>query len=272
MERLTERDEERMSKVLPILFNTEMVQAILNGRKTCIRRIIKPQPKMKLSFCLAKRNYDKWSYPPKSAWEIWGEEYRHTKNITEEDIKKIWNPPYHADDILYIREIRQECRRNICKRTPSIHMPKEAARIWLKVTDVQVERLQDITTEQVVKEGVKPPHYNGYLSELYGIWIEKVKKYVENENPQFVYSQLWDSTIKKSDLDLYGWDANPWVWVIEFEQCEKPFGGQKMNSRRAANFITEIIRQNYSEIVEARETDNWDELEHEILEMLKCMD
>ena len=89
---------------------------------------------------------------------------------------------------------------------PSIHMPREAARIWLKVTDVRVERLQDITSDQIYREGVETE----YPFVLNG------------EERRYAFSQLWSSTLKKSDLDRYGWDANPWVWVIEFEQCGKP--------------------------------------------------
>lgn len=93
---------------------------------------------------------------------------------------------------------------------PSIHMPKEAARIWLKVTDVRVERLQEITRLSVQKEGIEvdPKECAGkfdFITELF-----------------LLFQELWDSTIKKSDLDSYGWDANPYVWVIEFERCEKP--------------------------------------------------
>ena len=78
-------------------------------------------------------------------------------------------------------------------------MPKEAARIWLKVTDVRVERLQDMTDDDAEAEGCFD-----YTSTALG------------------FPDVWDSTIKKSDIDRYGWDANPWVWVIEFERCEKP--------------------------------------------------
>ena len=92
------------------------------------------------------------------------------------------------------------------KLRPSIHMPKEAARIWLKVTDVRVERLQEITEEQIGREGVEVeyPHV------------------LNGEEKRYAFSTLWNSTVKKSDLDRYGWNANPWVWVIEFERCEKP--------------------------------------------------
>ena len=89
---------------------------------------------------------------------------------------------------------------------PSIHMPKEAARIWLKVTDVRVERLQDITADDIRSEG---------LSSI-AVHVGDMEIALKE------WKKLWNSTIKKSDLDRYGCDANPWVWVIEFERCEKP--------------------------------------------------
>lgn len=82
-------------------------------------------------------------------------------------------------------------------------MPKEAARIWLKVTDVRVERLQEITEEQAKLEGCNSGMLTGPCT------------------ARGQFENLWNNTIKKSDLDLYGWDANPWVWVIEFERREK---------------------------------------------------
>lgn len=89
---------------------------------------------------------------------------------------------------------------------PSIHMPKEAARIWLKVTDVRVERLQDITIDGIRNEGLSSASVHAGDIEI------ALKE----------WELLWDSTIKKSDLDRHGWDANPWVWIIGFERCEKP--------------------------------------------------
>ena len=96
---------------------------------------------------------------------------------------------------------------------PSIHMPKEAARIFLKVTDVRVERLQEITVDDCHREGINIATSSvtdgETLKRNHNFSLEK-------------FETLWDSTIKKSDLDRYGWDANPYVWVIEFERCEKP--------------------------------------------------
>lgn len=209
--------------VKPILFNTEMVRAILDGRKTCTRRVIKPQPQSRLCYtyaCSRKGCIGKWTYPNRRSHEFWGEEYKLPENIKDEELSKQWNPPYHTDDILYVRETwkkapngyyyYEDWQRNdiadITKWKPSIHMQKEAARIWLKVTDVRVERLQEITTNQIEQEGVETeyPHV------------------LNGEEKKYAFQNLWNSTIKKSDLDFYGWNANPYVWVIEFERCEKP--------------------------------------------------
>lgn len=104
---------------------------------------------------------------------------------------------------------------------PSIHMPKEAARIWLKVTNVRVERLQDITPKGAESEGVGNLFYDdiGYGEKNYGTEVDPEYGIAKEQ-----FAWLWESTIKKSDLDRYGWNANPWVWVIEFERCEKPKG------------------------------------------------
>ena len=87
---------------------------------------------------------------------------------------------------------------------PSIHMPKEAARIFLSVTDVRVERLQDITGRECVKEGIPE-------SSL----MEMGEDFTIGQ-----FHDLWDSTVKPKDRDKYGWNANPLVWVIEFEKVE----------------------------------------------------
>lgn len=225
--------------IKPILFNTEMVRAILDGRKTCTRRVIKPQPKSGLCYTYAGGHKDcigKWTYPNRGAHKLWGEEYKLPENIKDEELSKRWNPPYHTDDILYVRETWSEGYEDgtyiyraddkladlpTFKESskliyhPSIHMPKEAARIWLKVTNVRVELLQDITVDGCHREGINIETSavtdGETLNRNHDFSLEK-------------FETLWDSTVKKSDLDRYGWDANPWVWVIEFERCEKPKG------------------------------------------------
>lgn len=185
--------------IKPILFNTDMVRAILDGRKACTRRAVKHNVKAMLN-----SQYHMEHPEVEDAWLI----------------KKLCRPPYEPGDILYVREtFMQAAAHTFWYKAddnswipeglhwhPSIHMPKEAARIWLKVTDVQVERLQDITSEQIYREGA-----------------EVEEPFVLNgEEKRYAFSVLWNSTIKKSDLDRYGWDANPYVFVIEFSKIDKP--------------------------------------------------
>ena len=201
--------------IKPILFNSEMVRAILDGRKTCTRRVIKPQPDEKHTYPLGFVT-DSTEKKEVGCFGFAANEYGGSIQYVK--------PPYRyaPGDILYVRETwkkapngyyyYEDWQRNdiadITKWKPPIHMPKEATRIWLKVTDVRVERLQDITSEQISREGVEVeyPHV------------------LNGEEKRYAFSTLWNSTIKKSDLDRYGWDASPWVWVIEFERCEKPEG------------------------------------------------
>ena len=229
-----------MSRELPILFNTEMVRAILDGRKTCTRRIVKPQPDEKHTYPLGFVT-DSTEKKEVGSFGFAANEYGGSIQYV--------NPPYRyaPGDILYVREtwcalpvneaghmrghcvyyyradgeLRPEGWRG--KWHPSIHMPKEAARIWLKVTDVRVERLQEITEKQACMEGTDP--WDEVCYENNG-WHPTFSDPDSGGDPNMVdgFHKLWNSTIKKSDLDRYGWYANPWVWVIEFERCEKPEG------------------------------------------------
>lgn len=222
--------------IKPILFNTEMVRAILDGRKSCTRRINKDAndyvvPDMDF-YDSDKRTYAVHNYSDKE----------HTDKLSTAER----TCPICPGDILYVREtwcalpvneaghMRGHCvyyyradgelRPEGWRGTwhPSIHMPKEASRIWLKVTDVRVERLQSITVEGAIREGAEGEKCHHTNAGAFGCtdcmntgWIEP---------PQVEFMQIWNSTIKKSDIDRYGWNANPWVWVIEFERCEKPEG------------------------------------------------
>lgn len=110
-------------------------------------------------------------------------------------------------------------------KRPSIHMPKEAARIWLKVTDVRVELLQEMKPVDVIKEGAYPDCLdclNTYGESGSQCCYGTEEQCSQCDEVMMEWEKLWNSTIKKSDLDRYGWDANPYVWVIEFERCEKP--------------------------------------------------
>lgn len=116
---------------------------------------------------------------------------------------------------------------NVIKWHPSIHMPKEAARIWLKVIDVRVERLQEMKPVDVIKEGAYPDCWdclNTYGESGSQCCYETEEQCSQCDEVMMEWEKLWNSTIKKSDLNSYGWNANTYVWVIEFERCEKPEG------------------------------------------------
>ncbi len=203
--------------IKPILFNTEMVRAILDGRKTCTRRICKDAnectvPDMEF-YNADRRTYAVHNFVDKE----------HTEQLSTAER----TCPICTGDILYVRETwkkapngyyyYEDWQRNdiadVTKWKPSIHMPKEAARIWLKVTDVRVERLHEITEDGAKAEGAIDNR---------GFIHSPENEYDRIHTAREHFIRIWNSTIKKSDLDRYGWDANPWVWVIEFERCEKP--------------------------------------------------
>lgn len=226
----------------PILFNAEMVRAILDGRKTVTRRSVKPQQIIGLGCDKCPNNLP--------------EEYIEQKMMLfkpwcdmedNELIDAIYKPPYRPGDILYVRETiwqktghyldaNGETKTIYCNEfkyfasdekpevgwnyswatRPSIHMPKEAARIFLKVTNVRVERLHDMKDEDCEKEGLE--NFCRKCSALFS----NCDTCLNDGGIKEDFKELWNSTIKKSDLDIYGWEANPCVWVIEFERCEKP--------------------------------------------------
>lgn len=217
-----------MSRELPILFNSEMVRANLDGRKSCTRRLVK-------GFVPDDAIWGYTAFTPKGYISCRG-------TFADGYGEKFFKLPCEPGDILYVREtvwqktghyldVDGETKAVWCNefkyvatdekpetgwnyswvKRPSIHMPKEAARIWLKVTDVRVERLQEITEDGAKAEGAnfKNGKNVGFEEKMNRTAIER-------------FAEIWNSTIKKADLDRYGWDASPWVWVIEFEQCEKP--------------------------------------------------
>lgn len=101
-------------------------------------------------------------------------------------------------------------------------MPKEAARIFLRLTDVRVERLQEITAEDCIAEGIDL-EWSDELPQPSHMSIAYSEKRVK---PAFIkaYAKLWDSLNAKRDGGKYAWDKNPWVFVYQFERCAKPQG------------------------------------------------
>ena len=204
--------------IKPILFNTEMVRAILDGRKTCTRRLVKPQPDEKHTYPLGfvtdsteKKKVGRFGF----GIDEYGGSIQYEK------------PPYQPGDILYVRETwckgylmnakeryyyKADDNDFLCTWHPSTNMPKQAARIWLRVMDVRVERLQDVTEDGAKAEGAIDNR---------GFIHSPENEYDRIHTARDHFIKIWNSTIKKSDIDRYGWDANPYVWVIEFERCEK---------------------------------------------------
>lgn len=225
----------------PILFNTEMVKAILEGRKTVTRRIADINTEITCGDGTKDHEFvlDNFNPVHKPTGFVcrrcgFGVAPRHSRAPVG---TSFFRPRYWPGDILYVRETWQKHRIRKPRKAvpadfqeiqysyradgeiansdgtpftwrPSIHMPKEAARIFLKVKSVRVERLQSITADECPMEGVWP---------LAACTVGERDTYYRSK-----FAELWDSTIKPADLDECGWNANPWVWVIRFERCEKP--------------------------------------------------
>lgn len=196
-------------KIRPILFNTDMVRAILAGRKTVTRRVAKNTPPCRPGDILYVR--ETWAWEP--CWDCGLDAEQDKCCCGDED--KIFNHK-KGEWGCYCYKASMEAGEELSVDTwhPSIHMPKAAARIWLKVTDVRVERLQDMKLDDFLSEGVevRPEAFND-PENAYG-------------QAKDAFIRIWESTIKGKDQSIYMWGENPWVWVIEFERCEKP-GGEK---------------------------------------------
>lgn len=221
----------------PILFNTEMVMALLENRKTVTRRICKDIDNYNFEWGLDRKpylgNYKSFERiePKKWGWVTLENVWQYDLQIKVDESKNhLLRSPYQIGDVLYVRETFNDEETHTvlyaadkefidrgCKKVddylfmeseirwkPSIHMPKKLARIFLKVTDIRVERLSSMLMIDFLNEGI----------ELYRSDGLTVKDEIEIE---YEFEDLWNSTIKKQDLDRYGWDSDPWVWVIEFE-------------------------------------------------------
>ncbi len=218
-----------LTRIKPMLFNTDMVQAIRNGRKTVTRRLIMPHNRKKAKEQGYVQGSGLWIDPRTDN----GDKEGHIKDYS---ISSCWMSyglyaekyaDYKPGDILYVRE--KWCKNPTSgeyyyaanrkrgadapyglKWHPSIHMPEEAARIWLRVKDVRIEQLCSMDLDDFLSEGVciRPEAFSD---------PENAHMQAKDE-----FIELWNSTISKGQQNLYGWTANPWVWAIEFEQCERP--------------------------------------------------
>jgi len=206
-----------------ILFNGEMVNAVLNGTKTQTRRPIKPQPFNNGFQVVGKRTYDA-RHPAfvrdRSPWQVgmtlWVRETHALVPPSQYDLSDLTTTPHPCDfqdsACVYRQEWDQWGDDNDCTPEeyqepiggwrPSIHMPRWASRIDLDVTRVWVERVQEIAPADCVAEGVTVATFEG----------EPQTQYACSQ-----YAYLWDSICGKTE---FHWDANPWVWACEFCKVE----------------------------------------------------
>lgn len=194
----------------PILFNTEMVQAILKGNKTVTRRKIDKSISDYMEIDVdgtpisISDEYGDFHDPTEYCRYRKGDILwvRETWQLLPSGFDKLppeWNYIYKATD-----ELNEECT----KWRPSIHMPKKAARIVLNVTDVRVEKLQSMDTENCLREGIDLKEVEKYKAITPDDIEDEISFY------HLVFRDLWDGTVKD---DRYMYHNNPWVWVIEFK-------------------------------------------------------
>jgi len=231
-------------KFIPKLFNTEMVIALLNGTKNQTRRIKGLEKLTNYYFqSLVHHATGTFTFVENGNY-----------NPTEADVVLV-NPPANVGDVLWVREnfyaaenfnnwsIKQlfECKTSIYytsdrrnnaiekplhpgKNRPSIHMPKKACRLFLEVTEVTVERLNDISESDAINEGIEDmllnvdttaTAYRNYLATYKDLqkdhWSHVANNAVES------YMSLWQKI-----NGINSWNENPWVWVIKFKKIDKP--------------------------------------------------
>jgi hypothetical protein len=233
-------------KEKPIIFSAPMVMAILDGKKCMTRRIVKPQPERQDNGCWYWKN---------TAWNI-----AQISDLSPLDISlyqvgmRLWvreridNRPengnfyYHADNKGVGEDVFKlllDAGKSHKKSIPSVFMPRWASRITLEITDVKIERLQDITEEDAINEGVEYLFSKDDLKTVAGLrnykqeemgfknylWHGCAKgKVMQKWNHQYSsysnaigsFSSLWQYLNYKRG---YGWDTNPWVWAISFKRA-----------------------------------------------------
>jgi len=213
--------EEILRRAKPILFNTEMVRAILDGKKTVTRRVIKNGNRTPANVGRDKfyTYVDALNGKPFCGAGFYKDsDIFYVDGVVHTDAE-YFKMPYKAGDILYVRETFNAdwCDHTIYKADggsakeagysaepkwrPSIHMPKEAARVFLRVTDVRAERLNEITEEQAKAEGAKAYRQNN----------------CNGTSARIAFAEIWDKTVSEKQYEFL---SNPWVWAYEFERLE----------------------------------------------------
>ncbi len=227
-----------------IIFNSEMVRAILADRKTQTRRIIKPQPpenntkfEIQDGFWIGDTTETLWEETKLNAGNVkqWvrrkcpygkvsdrlyvREKYRVASLISYNcDGTKTFDIQFADESYKRVSEI-EPSNKPAGRWYPSIHMPKWAARIWLEITKIRVERVQDISEGDAKAEGIYGHHVNtgvgGHMHHdtVYAAFPEKGGGFSAAKE---AFECLWDSIHGKG-----AWDRNDWVWAIEFKRADQ---------------------------------------------------
>ncbi len=233
-------------KLKPILFSTPMVAAILEGRKTMTRRIAKVPVRDHCGKDIMDWELSEHPYQKDGKWF-----YNIQTDVDDYQVMDLKCPYGQVGDVLWVREmLRQNGELGLeyvadgedidetivpldfkvkldkddhyrhCN-IPSIHMPKWACRLYLEITGIRVERLQDITGSDAIAEGIESSNYEGKTY---------FKDYIDDKTPADgipYFPSLGDpiksfKSLWKSINGFESWDANPWVWVVSFKMIEKP--------------------------------------------------
>jgi len=199
----------------PIIFNADMVRALLDGRKTVTRRPLKPQPDLYAEFpkhikdkqwCFHDDTVDYRQCPYQIGDTLWVKETWNDNNgeLPYIEYRADFPLKWNAEETCHDEPV--EILASERKWTPSIHMPKWASRITLKITDIRIEKIQDITEEGAKAEGAKP----SFIDEFDIVHTQP------SYRDGFILN-IWNSIYNTKNKPEFAWDKNPWVWVISFE-------------------------------------------------------
>jgi hypothetical protein len=203
----------------PILFSTPMVQAIMEGRKTMTRRVVKPQPIHDLKLIVVSG--DRYSSVSKKntdgSYSVWNAKCPYGKVGDVLWVRETWRKSTKFNGEEYVLYYADDCSLNAGikppgKWKPSIHMPKSACRIWLEITNIRVERLQDISEQDAKAEGVEEIHPAPFVIR----WKDYIAEPNFLDSPYWSFYSLWCSI-----NGAQSWKDNPWVWVVEFKRINK---------------------------------------------------
>lgn len=204
----------------PIIFSGEMVRAILDGRKTQTRRVIKPQPTL-----AHPHSVGRFFNPERDAWDLYGANMTYCPYGVPGDhlwVRETWQKVYEKHDGFWTTDPRENvtykrsfieyaatAQEEAPRWRPSIHMPRQISRLTLEIVSVRVERLQEITDDDARAEGAPVS------------WREPATGWqvmaTANGNAPAWFASLWDTINAKRG---YGWDTNPWVWAIQFKRVQ----------------------------------------------------